>query len=267
MKQPERVIAFAGDFHFGSRVGLWPEVYYTKEGHPITASPGQLHILECFKDFCGFCDRQGVDTVVSLAEILNGANPAKSGQHQMEANMNVQADAAYDVLKKYYVKDREFWAVKGTDYHDARYGSIEKELVERLGGKWFGIMQNLTVKGTDIRLNVCHGAGGGAIYDATNGDAEIKEHLVAQAEGKVPHIDLFVRGHLHVFYHLKKHHGAYLQVPCWQDYCPDYNKIVKRFGKYQPDIGGVVVAFWKDRYAIWEKLYPLPRTHTGMIAA
>jgi len=263
--KPERVVAFVGDTHVGSRVGLWPEGVYTPQGQLIPPSKFQLQILENFHNFCDLCDRHHVDTVIFTGDLLNGKNPAESGQHQMEADINFQKNVCSQALFR-IIQNRKVLGVAGTEYHDARNGKLEQALIEEMNGKWLGPMANLTLEGTRLTMNVCHGTGGSPVYDASLAEANIKEALIAEACNKMPHIDLFVRGHLHIFFYLQKINSGWLQVPCWQDFAP-YKGIMRKIGKFQPDIGGCIVHFYRDEYFVFKKLYPNPKVYQRSLQA
>jgi len=244
--------------HVGSRLALWPpDFIHPIHGQPMPQSPTQKLLWGYWCQFLEKCNEWNVDTVVSMAEIINGCNPREHGRYQMEADMNVQAQAAIEVLKTIVTPDRALWAVQGTEYHDGFNGKIEQTVVEQLGGLWFGPVKNVRLAKTNLTLNLCHGTGGSPIYSASLAEANLKEQLVAEALGKLPHVDLFVRGHLHHFFAVKKPASGYVQCPCWQDFLP-YRVLLRKIGQFQPDIGAVIISFWKDSYIIQEFLYPNP---------
>ena len=254
----ERAVAFISDLHIGSRLALWPPHFvHPVHGQPMPLSPAQEQLWGYWEDFLLACDRWKVDTVCSMAEIINGKNPREHGRYQMEADMNVQAKAAIEVLKTIVTPSRSFWAVQGTEYHDGFNGKIEQTIVEHLGGAWFGPVKNVRLAGTNLTLNLCHGTGGSPVYSASLAEANLREHLISEALDKVPHVDLFVRGHIHTHFQVKKHQNGYLQCPAWQDFLP-FKPLLRKIGLYQPDIGAVIVGFWKNSYVIREYLSKPP---------
>lgn len=256
----KRSIGFVADMHIGSPWGMWPEGFTTEQGNVINPSPGQRTINGYFEEFCHECDHYEVDTIISMAEIIDGTNYFEQGASRLTADKDIQAEAAKLVLKP-LVKEREFYGFLGSPYHDSKNGKIEKHVIEceELGGKCLGVLANTKLRDTNRILNLAHGVGGSLIYRATKSDRELLFVLAAEAAKKIDfHVDLFVRAHLHFFGFLDQGINSYLQLPGWSDWIP-YKFSLTVYGR-QPDIGWVILLVdTDDNFHIIKKLYPLPQ--------
>lgn len=267
--KPACTMALIADLHTGSEVAVWPEHFKTSNERSVPPSDGQIKILRCFEDFVWQCDEYGVDTVVSLGDLLDGFNKAESGRHRMVADLNQQKEAALSLLEpliKWRPRakraDRRFGGVAGTIYHDAANGKIERELVKSLGGKWFGAIKNVKIPNTDLVLRIKHGTGGSPIYSGTAASKAINLHLLAVSKEQVPRAHLLAQGHWHHHLYLQQDDCAFLQVPCWQDYMP-YTGTLGYPDNFQPTIGGVIMEFSKNA-VVGHHLFKYPNPQITM---
>ena len=254
----KRVIAFITDLHVGSPYGLWPDDFVVPTTQqPIKCSPGQLELWEHWEDFKKKCDDYNVDTVISLGDLIDGNNPREYGRDRTTSDINMQIMGAKQIIEP-IKKNRDFFGVKGTDYHSGSIVDAEQELIAQLNGVYWGRLKNIKLRNTNVHFNISHGEGGAFIYRATKADRELLFMKVAEAERKINfHIDLFVRGHLHYFGYLKMNTNAYLACPAWVDWIP-YRPALGLYGR-QVDIGGVIVIINDDdKITPIEFLYPLP---------
>lgn len=252
----KRVVAFIADLHFGSPYAMWPEGFETDTGHPIPPGKGQILINQYFEDFKEKCNEFGVDTVISMAELIDGNNRKEYGRDRMTAEIDIQTQAAKQHLES-FLEGRDFYGVSGSPYHNSLDTDAERMVVESLGGTFWGPIKNIKLKKTNIHCNICHGKGGNYIYRGTLSDKQLMFVKLAEAEKKINfHIDLFVRGHLHFYHYLDSNTNAYLNCPCATDWIP-YPPALGLYGR-QIDLGWVVVMFSEDKIFPHKFLYPLP---------
>lgn len=258
MKKFKRVLAFISDTHIGSRFALFPPNFSFPEGNRVKLNAGQKKLYIYWKRFCRTCAQVGVDTVIHCGDAIHGNNPHGLGRSLMLPELETQADACIELLTP-LVKGREFHLISGSLYHESREFQIHQYIARQLKGKFHGPIFNARIRGTSRVFNIAHGEGGSWIYRATMLDREGLFQLAAQAVGKIPKIDVCVRGHFHSFMHLHLPNQHLIQLPCWLSYTPD-RVYLKSYGKMQPDIGGVIVLIdTEDRISVWHYLYPAPR--------
>lgn len=260
-----RSIAVVSDTHFGSYYALWPDDdVWTNEGNNLTAmrNPGQMELARSWNLFLGVCDKFRVDTVFHLGDACQGCNYAEGGKNTITPDMDYQVDAAVAAMKP-LVKDRIYHQVSGTLYHKSRDVRIHKNLVRDLKpyakeAHFHNMVANLAMKGTKKTFNLAHEATSAMIYPSTVLDRERLFLKLAEARGQLPHIDAFFRGHLHFYFHLDYEDMHILQCPCWMVWFPLKDK-VRLYGKFQPDIGGLIILIDKQNRMIpFHFIYPCP---------
>jgi len=253
-----RSIAFLADLHIGSPFAPWPEGFKTQTGFKIVPSAGQQQLNEYFKDFLKACNKYKVDTVISLSEIIDGGNRKEYGQRLVTADLGLQVDAAVAFLRP-LVKNREFFGVTGSMYHNSLDMDAEAEIIKQLGGTFLGRLRNLQLKECGgFTINVAHGEGGNYIYKGTKEDRELLWAKVLEGNNVLDfHIDLFARGHLHYYGYMERKNQAYIACPCWTDWIP-YRPSLMLYGR-QPDIGWVILQVARDGdFRLRKKLYQPP---------
>jgi hypothetical protein len=238
---------------------LWPKDFTcehpeTHEQITIHGSSGQDTLYEYWLDFCRKCDDEGVDTVILDGDALHGTNRKEYGMNLMTEDLEIQKIAACQLLAP-LVKYRNFIALSGSLYHESLDTRVHKDIAEKLGGKYAGLLWNGKLQGTNRTMNIAHGVSGAAIYRTTVMDREGHLMLQAQALGKLEKFDLIVRAHWHYFIHIHFAQQHLIQLPCW--ICWEPNKIyVRYYGRMQADIGGVILNIdEKDRISVWHYLY------------
>jgi len=94
------------------------------------------------------------------------------------------------------------------------------------------------------------------VYPETAAGRDIMFWHSAIARGKLPKVDVVIRAHGHYHMELHKEEIRYIMLPCWQWFVP-YDKALKYFSKFQPDIGGYLLLFDdKLRMSAWHFIYP-----------
>lgn len=255
----KRVIAFLSDLHIFSRYALFPpEGYTTVEGMTINPSEGQEDLWGCYAEFCNICATEKVDTIVTAGDILHGQNPIERGTMLVSPNMDEQVEMAVKVLRP-LVQDRKLYMISGSGYHRSTVGhNPEKDVCDRLGGEWWGPLANAKFEPSEKIFNIAHGESAAYIYREMLMGREAMFQKWAQALGKIPKIDVVVRGHGHHFIYIHENDQHMIQLPCWMAYEPS-RPYLKSYGKMQPDIGAVIVFIDDaDRIRVWHYLYDCP---------
>jgi hypothetical protein len=176
----------------------------------------------------------------------------------MSTNLDVQISAGELAMRR-LCKDRKSLWISGSKYHISAVGhNSEKDVCDKLGGTWLGLVANLRIEPTDKIINISHGGSGAFVYRETAMGREILFAKVAEANGKLPKISMFIHGHWHWFSYLHQSDTHYLQLPCWIAYEP-IPIFVKNYPRFQPDIGGAVIMVDEAaRITVWHYLYDLP---------
>lgn len=257
-KEYVRRIAFVSDKHAGSRFSLWPPGIETSEGNEITLNAGQRRLHENWLDFCRVVNNFDCDSVYDLGDILHGNNRKEYGKLLMTPELDIQAEAAVELYKPLLAPHRKLYLISGSGYHGSLDFDHQKTICKELGGKYLGAVANIQLRGTKRIMNISHGASSAYIYRTTIMDREGLFQMAAATLGKIPKIDIVIRGHWHSFIHIHLAKQHMIQLPCWMALEP--NKIYLRsYGKMQPDIGAVILLIDKEeRITVWHYLYPLP---------
>jgi hypothetical protein len=261
---PVRVFALVGDMHVGSRFALFPEEFRSFEGNVLSAAlnAGQKKLLEYWHQFVDICDEYQVDTVCLLGDIMNGRNPRGLGYGQVTPDMDEQVDAAFELLVP-LCRSRTVCSIAGTDYHQSLEVRLHKTLAEKLKdialkSKFHGFVGNFKVKNTNRIMNVQHGASGAVYYLTTVMERNIWHARVKEVEQKLPHIDIFIKGHWHIWAHIDVMGTHAVQVPCWAMWHP-WKSSLTYYTKMQPDIGAALLFVdRKSRIKVWHFKYQLP---------
>jgi hypothetical protein len=258
-----RRFAAVSDLHIMSRYSLFPPNFETKN-QKFPPNDGQLQIWNSYKEFCDVCDEWEVETVLVAGDVVHGQNYKERGLGLMSTNMNEQIDAACTALKPLLKGRKSHW-VSGSGYHVDQNGlSIEELIFDRLQaekattGAFYGPVANLNISPFNKLLNLTHGGGRAAYYRESIIAREIVYGKVANQNGKLPKIDMYIHGHFHWFNHLHQQNVHHLQLPGWTAYEPA-SIFTQAYTRMQPDIGGALILFDDvGRTTVWPYLYPLP---------
>lgn len=247
-------IGLISDLHVGAQHGLFPPDFSSilgGFGEGFNINEGQRKLWEYYNNFIDKLNNFKVNTLIINGDLIAGKNYIEGGAYMMNVDLEVQKNAATEVIaylcKKVPTIEQVF-ILKGTPYHGARDTSIESHIADKLKAN-FGI--NASYQGEymymDLKYNnkrktifLAHPAAGGVIYPETAYGRDIGQFLQAQATGKLPKIDMVIRAHKHEYVELHKSSIRYMVLPCWQFFCP-YDGAVKMYSKWQPDIGGAIL--------------------------
>lgn len=260
-----RKIAFISDLHLFSRYAMMPPSYTTKEGITFNSGPGQNAIWEYFLEFCGICNQEAVDTVCVLGDVMHGQNPIEMGTLLVSPNMDEQVEVGTFVLDKIVndpaspIGNRKLYMIGGSGYHKgARGHNTEKDICDNLKGKWLGAIANMCFTPSKKIFNMSHGESASFIYREMLLGREGMFLREAQAMGKIPKIDVSIKGHWHSFVYIHEKGMHMVQLPAWITFEPS-KPYLKSYGKMQGDIGGVIITIDdKDRIRVWHFLMDNP---------
>jgi hypothetical protein len=259
-----RRMAAVSDFHLMSRYALFPPEFRTKEGNILTGNEGQKQIWKSYQSFCNTCDEWEVDTVLLASDLIHGQNPIEKGLGLMSTSLNEQIKLGIQVLTP-LLKGRDSHWVSGSGYHNSAKGmTVEEEICNQMGEKgisktyWYGPIANLKVKPFDRIINMTHGGGRAAYYRETLAAREMVYGKVAEVDGKLPRINMYIHGHFHWFNYMHQANVHHLQLPCWTAYEP-VPIFTPSYTRLQPDIGGALILFDSTgRITVWHFVYPTP---------
>ena len=258
----KRSICVLSDTHTGSDVALWPKHHMLPKGNYITLSHGQEQLYEYWQDFCSMVKEYKCDTVIHLGDAVEGLNRKDGGEGLVVSNIDTQKDACIALLDG-VIYDRNkvnLLIVDGSKYHESQDSKIHKAIADAYPkGKYCGVLQNIKLNDTELRMNIAHGSGGSAIYRSTKMDREEMFFLLAQACNKLPEKpDIIMRGHLHYMKEVVSENTLSIQVPCWKAW-EDSRFFTANYARMQPDIGGYILLIDEfDEVIIKRKKFPLP---------
>ena len=258
-------IGIIADVHAGSRYAVFPEDFVTKEGNELRINEGQRQILNSWNDFVSKLKSRNINALFLLGDMVQGKNPKEFGIDLMTPDLDEQKSAVYELLSPFEKDIREgkitLAVVSGSGYHEAGDTRIHKDITNYLTGiqdapSFYGLVANLQIRSKI--LNIQHGSSNAYMYRSSIMEREEIFTRVAEAEGRLPHIDAYIKGHWHRFEVLKTAHMLMLQVPGWSAFIP-WRGAMKGYARFQPDIGGCVLTItgYNDM-VVEEFLYPCP---------
>lgn len=222
------------------------------------------------EDFIAKMKEHKVQLLLVVGDLVSGQNYAELGDYLYTDQFDIQKKMCAWILKYIYDKVGTIEKIviwEGTPYHGRRGGDkIEDDVATLLQTKKYGNIDaefagmyswlTFEWKGKKKLWWVAHPATSAVCYPETMLGRDIMFFQQAYAEDKLPKVDRIVRAHTHSFMELHKGGVHYLVLPCWQSFVP-YDKAVKYYSKFQPDIGGVIVLLDEElRSNVWHFLYP-----------
>jgi hypothetical protein len=255
-----RTIAFISDMHEGTMYSLMPENYEVpegargyriKEGNILIPNDGQKLIREYWERFGEEMDREAVDTIIWLSDLIHGQNPIERGTQLLTTDFNEQINMALEDVKP-RAKGRKNHFVSGSGYHRGVRGGSPDEVIckiiaemEDTEAYWHGPLILGPFEPSEKRWFISHGESQAFIYRSQVIDRENLHMNAAIGLEKIPKIHGVVHGHWHCSeYHMinRQHH---IQVGCWCAFVP-WRGSMKLYPKFQPDIGGTIVKITDD---------------------
>lgn len=260
-------IAWMPDIHVGAQMGLFPERWVDHYGTVLTPNPGQVILRKYMYDFARECDENKCNILAMPGDLIAGQNYRERGKYLMNIELSEQKRACAAVIAEFcdlVPTIEDIWIWKGTGYHGSLDTSVEEDIANMLraeyglNARYFGEYSyiNLKYKDREKHLWVAHSASAAYMYPEQAMGRDMLKFQEAQAQGKIPHIDMIIRAHKHSFIEVHKPSIRSLQLPCFQFFVP-YDGAVKNYPIYQPDIGGVIMLFdEKLRTTVWHFTYP-----------
>jgi len=259
----KRVIALVSDMHVGSRFALCGPEWLGKEKQNLASArnTGQRAIYNHWLFFLEQCNKWNVDTVMLLGDLVNGYNRFEHGIQQMSTDLDEQKDHAITLLRN-LCKNRKVYGVSGSGYHESVDTRVHLDIMQALGGKYFGAISNVALEKTNKTLNISHGVSSAFVYRTMLMSREALFMMEAIQLGKIPKVDVIVRGHWHKFIYIHMEHIHLLQLPGWQAYVP-WKGALLSYGKMQPDIGGCILFIDNDNRVLVLKFTMQNIPHIG----
>jgi len=219
----------------------------------------QEELFESWRQFETEVFIEDPDTVILNGDIIEGPNAKEFGFGLVTSAVAEQCDNAYNLLNR-ICDGRKVYGWAGSSYHGALVGNeIEEFVVHELNGQWMGFMSNVQFAPCPLMFNIFHGQGGSLVYDSRAAEAEIKEMLIAEAQGKIPHIDFLIRGHLHNReLDITIHGKRFVSLPCWKGF-GDWKRMGRYYGRHTPIIGGKLFRLHETHIDVLPKIYPTPK--------
>lgn len=258
------VLAWTGDQHNGSTVGLCPPMVRLDDGGEYHASKPQ-----CWLDYCWATYWERVATVRDNlgAKLLAGFNgDLTDGDHHgttqiLSGNPNAQAAAVNACMKHVLdLKPDAMFFIRGTEAHVGKSGSHEERIAKGLLKDGWPV-QSDPVTGTASWWHLKMEVGGVRVDSTHHGRIGqrpwTKGNVVANLAAEIcyehwqrgeqpPHLAL--RSHLHRYVDTHNAHPCrVIQMPAWQLKTAYVHKVA---AETLADIGGVIVTIQDGAYDV-----------------
>lgn len=259
----KRGIGVISDLHAGSEAAPFPEGITTDQGRIINPTPKQQYLNQCLEDFGKRLDEFGCDVLFLLGDLVDGNNRRQWGMGKVTPSLTLQEDAAVRLLKP-LTKGRKVVGVAGSGYHDSLDKYCDQAVIEKLNGRFLGLLANITIPGTKRTIQIVHGESRAVVYREQVGASEGAALLIAEAKNKLPcHIDMRISGHMHWFGHIHTERQHIVNVPGWVDWS-GWRGGLSYYGRMIPDIGGCIIMIdTADRFWVLPFVYPRPMVFDG----
>lgn len=209
-------ILLLSDLHVGSTVAVMPEEVYvdktpTTEGAVYQQNAAQKVIYSWWTTMLDEVGR--VDGLFVMGDCIDGPNTKEWGRGTWTTDINVQRQAAMDLLSMVRVKPKNIFGVDGSAYHAGSNPTWDGDVVRGLGGT-FDTDLSLSVEG--FRMHLLHWTGFSkslASQATSRSGARIWAAVNAPWYGK---FDCLISGHVHHFANDHDAFGRSISVPCWK---------------------------------------------------
>lgn len=275
------------DLHVGSTVGLWPGAHRVEGGGEYRANVYQQWLMECWgqmlAEVASFRPRP---IVVVNGDSIQGVN-YKDGQ-LITNKVDVQVRAAFVLLEPLRKLAREFYMVRGTEWHEGKSAEHVEGLAESLRAKpdpssgqftWWEIylgLPSLAEMGGDGDaeqehkpvIHFAHHVGVSSVpwYEAT---VPLRDTLMLLAElarfygDRAPDVRMVVRSHRHRFIYVLAPPDIHVAVtPAWQLKTAFAHK---KASSMVPEIGYFVVEWDGQDLVVKPRIYALPDQHVEVV--
>jgi hypothetical protein len=259
---------FLNDMHVCSQYGLYPaKGWKDRYGSLLMPNDGQKYLIKKLKAYAQECKENRIHTLLCPGDVAIGSNPKERGKFVMNIELEEQANVAAKVVADFCeqvesIESVIFWA--GTGYHGSVDMSIDNDVAKILRAD-YNIETSFKSEYSYIKLEyndaekmiwITHTANDASMYPEQAMGKDMMLYQEAVAQGKLPPVDMIIRAHHHSFIEVHKPSIRALQLPCWQ-FAQPYDGVLKNFGRFQPDIGSVIMLFdEKLRSTVWHFTYP-----------
>ena len=190
-------VVFGSDFHCGHRVGLTPPKYQSqinnKKYHDIQR--------ECWKWYVKTLDSlKPIDVYSVVGDLADGTGGRSGGTELITSDMRIQGEMAVECIKQ--AEAEAVLITRGTAYHVSPGGQdIEDIIAKDVGAKkcedhgWYDI--------NGVIFDVKHHIGSTSV-PYSKGTQVSKEqilNLIWADYQDQPRASVFIRGHVHTFFH------------------------------------------------------------------
>lgn len=255
------------DLQIGEQFALFPPDFRDEYGTGYELNEGQKIIWEYLNKYIEKLNEYKISCLLVVGDLISGKNPKEAGTYMMNVELPIQKEACAAVLA--YICEKvptiqRIYVWRGTPYHGSRDVKIEEDIVRILiadygiNAYYSGPFSYLTLEHKNRKkiLFVTHPTSDAWMYIEQAMGRNIMFFQQAAAEGKVPYVDMIISGHKHSYIEVHKSHIRSILLPCWQFFVP-YDKAMKYYPKWQPDIGGVILLADEElRLRSWHFIYP-----------
>jgi len=282
-----RRVVVLSDLHVGSTVGLWPGAHRVEGGGEYTANVYQLWLLKCWQEMLAEVRAMRPKPVVVVnGDAIQGVN-YRDGQ-LITNKTDVQVEAALQLLQPLRACAREFYMVRGTEWHEGKSAEFVEGLAKRLDARvdpasgqntWWEIYLRLPsaaemgreVEGAEQHSPVIHFAHHVGIssvpwYEAT---VPLRDTLLLLAElsrfygDRAPDVRMVVRSHRHRFIYVLAPPDIHVAVtPAWQLKTAFAHK---KASSMVPEIGYLVVEWDGEEMVVRPRIFQLPDQHVEVV--
>ncbi len=267
-----RRIAILSDLHVGSTVGIWPGRHAVEGGGIYEANVYQKWLFQCWQTMLAELRRLRPRVVVLNGDTIQGTHD-RDGQ-LITNKTDIQAGAAVQLLQPLRKLCRDFYVVRGTEWHDGKAAEHVEGMAGSLGAKidpasgqstWWELYLNV---GGPV-IHFAHHVGMSSVpwYEAT---VPLRDTLLMLSElwrfygSKAPNVRMVVRSHRHRYIHVDAPPDIQVVVtPSWQlKTAFSY----KRASSMLPEIGYVLVEWDGKDLVVKPRIYQLPALRVEGVA-
>lgn len=280
-KKSTRRVVVLSDLHVGSTVGLWPGAHPVEGGGEYTANVYQMWLLECWRAMLAEVEAMRPKPVVVVnGDAIQGVN-YRDGQ-LITNKTEIQVRAAYELLAPLRKCAREFYMVRGTEWHEGKSSEFVELLAQSLSAKtdpssgqytWWEIYLGLPSAAEMGRegaaehkpvIHFAHHVGISSVpwYEAT---VPLRDTLLLLAElarfygDRAPDVRMVVRSHRHRFIYVLAPPDIHVAVtPAWQ---LKTAFAYKKAASMVPEIGYMIVEWDGQDLVVKPRIFALPDQH------
>jgi hypothetical protein len=239
---PLRIAAIA-DPHTGS--------IFSPILNPITQTQKKLNkIWDKYVNACNDPDFLP-NVLFVVGDVIAGTSFKDRGKYLCIPTIDGQIDASVELITDFVKKVpsiKKVYVWGGTPYHGSIDTTVEKTFTtglraEQIDAKYMHEYTLFKLEHGEYKktLLVMHPTSSSSAPETALG-LLMRQCQEKIAQGKLPPLDMTITAHKHEFVEVHKSSIRALQLPAWQLFVP-YDGALKNIGKYQPDIGGVIITY------------------------